>query len=104
MAVINKQKSIMDMSIKELEEYTERYDALEKMSKEIILERKKKKELLARQQLIPETYIGQSVNHKTFNMGVIVDKTGDLITVSFDIGEKKFKLPEAINEGFITLL
>ena len=75
------------MSIKELEEYTERYDALEKMSREIILERKKKKELLEKQQLIPETYIGQTVKHKMFNMGVIVDKTDDLITVSFDINK-----------------
>lgn len=92
------------MSIKELEEYSEHYDELERISKEVFFERKKKKEFLEKQRLMPNVFIGQAVMHKTYKNGMIIDITNSIITVSFDNGEKKFKLPDAIEQGFITLL
>ncbi|VDN47260.1 conserved protein of unknown function [Petrocella atlantisensis] len=50
---------------------------------------------------------GQEVTHKIFGQGTIIEFNKSTITVSFSVGEKKFKIPEAfgpflqaIDDGF----
>ena len=42
------------------------------------------------------------VKHKSFGMGVVVDKNGKYLTVKFANAEKKFVYPDAF-ESFLTL-
>ena len=39
--------------------------------------------------------IGQSIKHVTFGKGVVTDWNGNVITVCFSAGEKKFIYPDA---------
>ena len=45
----------------------------------------------------------QTVYHKTFNKGYIKEISGNTVTVKFDNCEKKFVIPDAFNEGFLSV-
>lgn len=46
--------------------------------------------------------IGQSIQHKAFGNGVIIDLTDNIITICFSKGEKKFIYPDAFS-SYLTL-
>lgn len=46
--------------------------------------------------------VGLSVAHKTFGMGIIVEQLPLSITVKFDFGCKRFIMPSAFADGFLT--
>lgn len=46
--------------------------------------------------------VGVSVSHKTFGNGTITDQTNSSITVKFDFGNKRFIMPSAFVDGFLT--
>ena len=43
--------------------------------------------------------IGQSIKHVTFGKGVVTDWNGNVITVCFSAGEKKFIYPDAFSNS-----
>ena len=45
--------------------------------------------------------IGQSIKHVTFGKGVVTDWNGNVITVCFSAGEKKFIYPDAFSNFLI---
>jgi len=46
--------------------------------------------------------VGVSVSHKTFGNGIITEQTTSSITVKFDFGNKRFIMPSAFIDGFLT--
>lgn len=46
--------------------------------------------------------VGLPVSHKTFGNGTITDQTHFSITVKFDFGNKRFIMPSAFVDGFLT--
>lgn len=46
--------------------------------------------------------VGLPVSHKTFGNGIITDQTHFSITVKFDFGDKRFIMPSAFVDGFLT--
>lgn len=42
--------------------------------------------------------IGQPIKHVTFGKGVVTDWNGNVITVCFSAGEKKFIYPDAFSQ------
>ncbi len=44
---------------------------------------------------------GTQVSHRIFGVGTIIGFKGDLITVKFEKGEKKFQVPHAFEGGFL---
>lgn len=46
--------------------------------------------------------VGVSVSHKTFGNGTITEQTNSSITVKFDSGNKRFIMPSAFVDGFLT--
>lgn len=46
--------------------------------------------------------VGASVSHKTFGNGTITDQAHSSITVKFDFGDKRFIMPSAFIDGFLT--
>lgn len=46
--------------------------------------------------------VGLSVVHKTFGIGTIVAQRPPSITVKFDFGDKRFIMPSAFVDGFLT--
>ena len=53
----------------------------------------------------PAPYIGARVQHKAFGDGIIVNIDDPYIGVSFQkVGEKKFRIPDAFNNGFLSML
>ncbi len=46
--------------------------------------------------------VGVSVSHKTFGNGIIIEQTTSSITVKFDFGNKRFIMPSAFVDGFLT--
>lgn len=46
--------------------------------------------------------VGLSVAHKTFGAGIIVEQLPLSITVKFDFGDKRFIMPSAFVDGFLT--
>ena len=46
--------------------------------------------------------VGLPVSHKTFGNGTITDQTHFSITVKFDFGNKRFIMPSAFIDGFLT--
>ena len=49
----------------------------------------------------PIDMVGMTVTHKTFGNGVIVSQTGDIQTISFAAGEKRFQRSVAYTGGFL---
>lgn len=47
---------------------------------------------------------GDMVLHKSFGTGTVVNIAGTTICVKFSIGEKKFKIPMAFEQGFLSLV
>lgn len=45
---------------------------------------------------------GLSVSHKSFGNGTIIEKEDSIITVNFDFGSKRFVMPSAFIDGFLT--
>ncbi|MGN1082438.1 MAG: hypothetical protein ACI4SJ_02740 [Candidatus Avispirillum sp.] len=45
---------------------------------------------------------GLTVSHKTFGKGTVTKQSGMTITVSFDFGEKRFIMPSAFTNGFLS--
>ena len=45
--------------------------------------------------------IGQPIKHVTFGKGVVTDWNGNVITVCFSAGEKKFIYPDAFSNFLI---
>ena len=45
--------------------------------------------------------IGQPIKHVTFGKGVVTDWNGNVITVCFSVGEKKFICPDAFSNFLI---
>jgi hypothetical protein len=43
----------------------------------------------------------QKVAHKAFGTGVVTDQTDSLVTIKFDIGEKKFQYPTAFKQFLV---
>ena len=46
--------------------------------------------------------VGLPVSHKTFGNGIITEQTTSSITVKFDFGNKRFIMPSAFIDGFLT--
>ena len=46
--------------------------------------------------------VGVSVSHKIFGNGTITEQTHASITVKFDFGDKRFIMPSAFVDGFLT--
>lgn len=46
--------------------------------------------------------VGLSVAHKTFGTGIIVEQLPLSVTVKFDFGDKRFIMPSAFVDGFLT--
>ena len=46
--------------------------------------------------------VGQAVRHKAFGQGVIKDCSGNIVTISFRQGDKRFIYPDAFAK-FLTL-
>jgi hypothetical protein len=47
--------------------------------------------------------IGSTLRHKAFGMGTVKEISGGMVVVLFDIGEKKFQFPGAIQQGFLSI-
>jgi hypothetical protein len=47
--------------------------------------------------------VGSSLRHKAFGMGTVKEIQKGIITVTFEIGEKKFQFPGAIQQGFLSI-
>jgi hypothetical protein len=45
--------------------------------------------------------VGVTVTHKTFGQGVVTEMKGDLISIKFTMGEKRFQFPQAFENGFL---
>ena len=56
----------------------------------------------SREAVAKEDVIGLPVSHKTFGNGIITDQTSSSITVKFDFGIKRFIMPSAFVDGFLT--
>ena len=46
--------------------------------------------------------VGLSVAHKTFGAGIVIEQQPQSIAVQFDSGDKRFIMPSAFVEGFLT--
>lgn len=46
--------------------------------------------------------VGLAVTHRAFGAGTVIGKESAAITVKFDSGEKRFMLPSAFTDGFLT--
>lgn len=46
--------------------------------------------------------IGLAVSHKIFGNGTVIGQTHSSITVKFEFGDKRFIMPSAFVEGFLT--
>ena len=91
------------MTFKEMEEYTDRFDARQKLIEEVFNERKKRKALEERKKDTPDLHVGDRVSHRLYKTGIITNINGEIITVSFENDIKKFKIPDAIIAGFISI-
>ena len=45
---------------------------------------------------------GLTVSHKTFGKGTVTEQSSMTITVRFDLGEKRFIMPSAFTDGFLS--
>lgn len=55
-----------------------------------------------RSALLKEGLVGLAVTHKTFGAGTIIEKERQMITVQFVSDNKRFILPAAFTEGFLS--
>lgn len=55
-----------------------------------------------RSTLFQSGFMGLAVIHKTFGNGTITEQAAQIITVQFDSANKRFVLPSAFTEGFLT--
>jgi hypothetical protein len=47
--------------------------------------------------------VGSVLRHKAFGMGTVMEISKGIVLVAFDIGEKKFQFPAAIQQGFLSV-
>jgi hypothetical protein len=45
--------------------------------------------------------VGTTVQHKAFGAGKVIELRGDMITVAFEQGQKRFEFPSAFENGFL---
>ena len=52
---------------------------------------------------VPKVSVGMQVEHKAFGVGKVIELRDGLITVVFDLGQKRFEFPSAFENGFLKL-
>ena len=52
--------------------------------------------------IAPTDIIGLSVSHKAFGVGTVIEQTASSMTVNFNIGIKRFSVPSAFIDGFLS--
>ena len=48
--------------------------------------------------------VGSQIGHKIFGEGKVVQMKENMITVTFGKAEKRFRFPEAIENGFLKII